>query len=287
MPYVLEFVHVMRQLLEGITFGQVLSIAVTFVLGLVSGHLCSAWYSYKESIPGSNDDHPVSAPKSSASKQTWINLDFTKLKPEEMQDKALEFYKHLNRRRTVREFSNAAIPPTVIDNILRAASTAPSGAHTQPWHFAVVTSKAVKSQLRSIVEDEERINYERRMGQDWVNDLQRFKTTWSKPYIDIAPAVIVILRSPYSYDEEGNKQVHYYHELSTGIACGMLVTAIHNAGLVTVTSTPLNAGKRIKQLLDRPSHEKVVLLLPIGYPANGCQVPVLTRKPLEAVSSHH
>eukprot|EP00045_Choanoeca_perplexa_P010194 m.102488 g.102488 ORF g.102488 m.102488 type:complete len:289 (+) comp15190_c0_seq62:78-944(+) len=288
MPYVLALIAQVQGILQAVDCATWLLAVFTFAIGLILGRLPQWMKPAQANLTQSEEDHPVSAPRGgNEPKQAWMPLAYTKLPPQEMQDRALEFYHHLNRRRTVRTFSSEPLPPTVLDNILKAAGTAPSGAHTQPWHFAVVTNPAIKSKLRAIVEDEERINYERRMGQDWVEDLERFKTSWNKPYLDLAPAMIVVTRSPYSMDADGNKQVHYYHELSTGIACGMLVAAIHNAGLVTVTSTPLNAGKRIKQLLQRPSHEKVVLLLPVGYPTKDCQVPVLERKPLEAISSQH
>ena len=163
------------------------------------------------------------------------------------------------------------------------AASAPSGANLQPWFFAVVTSANIKQQIREIVEKEERINYERRMSEEWKKDLQKIGTDWQKEYLTTAPVLIVAFEQKYSYRADGTKQTHYYHELSFAIACGLLVAAIHNAGLVTLTSTPLNAGPMLRQLLGRPDSEKVQLLLPVGRPAADATVPNITRKPLDEV----
>ena len=158
--------------------------------------------------------------------------------------------------------------------------TSPSGAHSEPWTFVVVEDKATKSKIREVVEQEEYINYDRRMGDKWVQDLKFVRTTHEKSYLDDAPYLIVVFKQPNSISKDGRRQPHYYYEISTAIACGFLVMAIHNAGLVTVTTTPMNAGGAIRELLGRPENEKVMLLLPIGYPAEGAEVPDIARKPL-------
>ena len=163
------------------------------------------------------------------------------------------------------------------------SGTSPSGAHSEPWTFVVVENKTTKSKICEIVEQEEYINYDRRMGDKWVQDLQFAQTTHEKSYLDDAPYLIIVFKQPYSASKDGRRQPHYYYEISTAIACGFLVMAIHNAGLVTVTTTPMNAGGAIRELLGRPESEKVMLLLPIGYPAEGAEVPDIARKPLDDI----
>eukprot|EP01147_Barroeca_monosierra_P005829 gene5829-7294_t len=262
-------------------------------VALAANRISSGDNSFK-SVDNTDDIHPT-GPSKEEEEADLISLDFVRYPKNEMVQRAASFYHLVNKRRSVRHFSDEPIPDNVIDDIIQAAGTAPSGAHTQPWHFVVIQNPEYKKQLRTIIEEEEETNYRRRMGDEWVQDLAPMKTDWRKPYIEIeinssypnndatAPAIIVVLRSPYSFDEGGSKKIHYYHELSTGIACGLLVTAIHNAGLATVTSTPLNAGNRIKALLKRPAHEKVVLLLPVGYPIVDCKVPNLKRKKLASI----
>nr|XP_002730514.1 PREDICTED: iodotyrosine dehalogenase 1-like [Saccoglossus kowalevskii] len=167
--------------------------------------------------------------------------------------------------------------------ILFIVGTSPSGAHLQPWMFVVIQDKDIKSLIRQIVEDEEHLNYQKRMGVQWVNDLKQLKTSWQKPYIETAPYLILVFEQVYGTRTDGSKQNHYYSRISTSIACGILLTALQNVGLCTVTSTPLNAGPAIRKLVERPSNEKLLLLLPIGYPADNAMVPVLQRKPLNDI----
>ena len=168
-----------------------------------------------------------------------------------------------------------------IDQALCLLSTV--GAHTEPWTFAVVHDPVVKSKLREIIEKEEYVNYDRRMGEKWVQELKFISTDHEKPYLEEAPYVIVVFKQPYRITPDGNKHVHYYYEISTAISTGILITAIHNAGLVSVTTTPMNAGGSIRELLGRPEHEKVMLVLPVGYPADNATVPGITRKPLDDI----
>jgi len=206
-----------------------------------------------------------------------------RLTEEEMKKKSAEFYEKMNKRRTVRKISDEDIPLEVVENIIRTAGTSPSGAHTEPWTFVVVKDKALKATIREIVEEEEKLNYARRMGEKWLKDLEFVKTTWSKPYLNSAPYLILIFKQVYGFREDGSKKTHYYHEMSVCISVGLLLAAIQNAGLVTVTSTPMNAGPRLRDLLGRKANEKLMLLLPIGYPANDALVPDIKRKPLEDI----
>ncbi|XP_075720560.1 iodotyrosine deiodinase 1 [Rhinoderma darwinii] len=202
---------------------------------------------------------------------------------QEMLKRSKEFYELLNQRRSVRFISDKAIPREVIDNIIRAAGTSPSGAHTEPWTFVVVEDPEAKHKIREIIEEEEEINYRKRMGDKWVNDLKRLKTNWVKEYLDTAPYLILIFKQVYGILSNNRKKTHYYNEISVSIACGILLAAIQNAGLVTVTTTPLNCGPRLRLLLGRPSNEKLLMLLPIGYPSEDATVPDLKRKPLEDI----
>ncbi|EGD76784.1 hypothetical protein PTSG_08135 [Salpingoeca rosetta] len=206
-----------------------------------------------ESCAPDEDNDPEHAPGPSKEEEEaeMVPLSFTRYSPSEMQQRAAEFYELMNKRRTVRHFSSDPIPEGVLESIIHCAGTAPSGAHTQPWQFVVVRDAKYKQQLRALIEEEEEINYRRRMGDQWVEDLSPLQTDWRKPYIETAPASVIVLRSPYSFDEDGNKRIHYYHELSTGIACGLL--------------------------------GNVVLLLPIGYPSEECHVPNLHRKALKDI----
>lgn len=202
---------------------------------------------------------------------------------EEMKERAEEYYELMNRRRSVRQFSPKPVPREIIEHIIHTAGTSPSGAHSEPWAFVVVEDQDLKSNIRTIVEQEEYINYDRRMGDKWVQDLQFIGTNHEKQYLEDAPYIIVVFKQPYSIASTGHKQPHYYYEISTAIACGLLVSAIHYAGLVTVTTTPMNAGGQIRQLLGRPENEKVMLLLPVGYPIDEVVVPGVERKPLSEI----
>ncbi len=226
---------------------------------------------------------PNEAPPLHDANTAHVLFKFERLPEKEMMTRSRDFYENLNQRRSIRFFSKDLIPEGVLENIVRAAGTAPSGAHSEPWTFVVVRDPKIKLQIREIVEQEEFTNYERRMGDKWVQDLQFVKTDHVKPYLEDAPAIILVMKQQYHIDENNVKYPHYYFEISTAIAAGMLITAIHVAGLVTVTTTPLNAGVALRELLGRPSNEKVMLLLPVGYPADDATVPDITRKPLDKI----
>ncbi|KAM9382545.1 iodotyrosine deiodinase 1 [Phaethornis superciliosus] len=201
----------------------------------------------------------------------------------EMIKRSQMFYELLNKRRSVRFLSDEPVPREVIDNVIRTAGTSPSGAHTEPWTFVVVQDPHLKHKIREIIEEEEEINYKKRMGDRWVNDLKKLRTNWIKEYLDTAPYLILIFKQVYRQLPNGKKKTHYYNEISVSIACGILLAALQNVGLYTVTSTPLNCGPQLRALLQRPANEKLLLLLPVGYPKKDATVPSLTRKPLEDI----
>ena len=171
-----------------------------------------------------------------------VPYSLTRLPEHEMKARTTAFYQQMDTRRSVRSFSSDPVPEEVIENIVMAAGTSPSGAHSEPWTFVVVKDPEMKKKVREIVEQEEYLNYDRRMGERWVRDLQFVKTTHEKPYLETAPYLIVVFKQPFHFGRDGTRHAHYYFEISTAISCGLLVAAIHNAGLVTVTTTPLNSG---------------------------------------------
>ena len=201
----------------------------------------------------------------------------------EMIKRSKEFYEFMDRRRSVRDFSNEDVPEEVIRNIIQTASTAPSGAHKQPWTFCVVRNTELKHRLRLLAEEEEKKNYAGRMSDRWIKDLEPLGTNEVKEFLDIAPWIIVVMKKSYDLDSDGGKTNNYYVNESVGIACGFLIAAIHNAGLVTLTHTP-SPMNFIAKALDRPEEEKPYLLLPVGYPKKGCKVPDLKRKTYDEVA---
>uniref|UniRef100_A0A3Q3JSQ0 iodotyrosine deiodinase n=1 Tax=Monopterus albus TaxID=43700 RepID=A0A3Q3JSQ0_MONAL len=197
-----------------------------------------------------------------------------------------DFYTLMNQRRSVRFISPEPVPQEVIDNIIHTAGTAPSGAHTEPWTFVVVSDPEMKHRIRLIVEEEEKVNYHQRMGEKWVHDLAKLRTNWIKEYLDVAPYLVLIFKQTYGILPNGKKKTHYYNEISVSISCGILLAALQNAGLVTVTTTPLNCGPQLRLLLKRPANEKLLMLLPVGYPASDAIVPDLKRKALGDIMVH-
>ncbi|WP_136468498.1 nitroreductase family protein [Flagellimonas onchidii] len=193
------------------------------------------------------------------------------------------FHDWLNKRRSVREFSDRPVPKQIIDNLIKSASTAPSGAHKQPWTFCAVSNPALKTEIRKAAEIEEKETYEHRMSERWKKDLEPLGTDMHKPFLEIAPWLIIAFKKAYTFDENGVKHNNYYVNESIGIACGMLISAIHNAGLVTLTHTP-SPMNFLTKLLDRPSNERAFLLLPVGYPKNPAYVPDIKRKALDEVA---
>ncbi len=198
--------------------------------------------------------------------------------------RADSFAHWMDERRTCRDFSDKVIPKEVIENIIMTASTAPSGAHKQPWTFCVVTDADIKSKIRVEAEKEEYESYNGRMPEDWKKDLLPLQTDWKKEFLEIAPYLIIVFKKSYDFDEQGKKTNTYYANESCGIACGFLLAAIHNAGLVALTHTP-SPMNFLSRILNRPVNEKPFLLVPVGYAAEECWVPDIKRKVLTEVSS--
>ncbi len=201
---------------------------------------------------------------------------------EEMNEKAASFFWFMNQRRTIREFSSRPVPESVIENIIKTASTAPSGAHKQPWTFCVVNDPSIKKQIRIAAEEEERESYNGRMSEEWLKDLAPIGTDWNKPFLEIAPYLIIVFKRSYETAPDGHKHQNYYVTESVGIACGFLLAAIYNAGLGALTHTPSPMNFLIK-ILNRPVNEKPFLLIPVGYPAEECWVPDIKRKELKEI----
>lgn len=206
--------------------------------------------------------------------------EYREYPPDEMQRRVAAFYASVDRRRSVREFSGRAVPRELIETALKAASTAPSGANMQPWHFVAVSGPGTKRRIREAAEEEEREFYGRRASEEWLDALKPFGTDANKPFLEIAPWLIAIFLKKYSEDEHGEKVKHYYPTESTGIATGLLITALHEAGLATLTHTP-SPMKFLNEILGRPKTERPFLLLVAGYPAENCEVPDISRKPLD------
>jgi len=200
----------------------------------------------------------------------------------EMIGKSKAFYEWMDIRRTVRDFSDQPVPKQVIENIILTASTAPSGAHKQPWTFCVVSDAGIKKQIREAAEKEEYESYNGRMSEEWKNDLAPLQTGWQKPFLEMAPYLIIIFSRSYELETNNHKHQNYYVKESCGIACGFLLTAIHHAGLAALTHTP-SPMNFLARLLKRPENEKPYLLVPLGYPANECYVPQLKRKALQDI----
>ena len=202
----------------------------------------------------------------------------------EMLQRAEEFYAEVDRRRTVREFSAKPVPRDIIENALRAAGTAPSGANLQPWHFVVVSGAETKNKIRQAAEAEEREFYEHRASSEWLDALAPLGTDSSKPFLETAPYLIAVFLQKFGKLPDGRKVKHYYPVESTGIATGILITALHLAGLATLTHTP-SPKKFLNEILGRPKNARPFLLLVTGYPAKDATVPDIDRKPLDDFTS--
>lgn len=201
--------------------------------------------------------------------------------PEEMISKSKNFYRWIDKRRTVRDISDKSVPIEVVKNIILSAGTAPSGAHKQPWTFCVVSNPEIKKEIRMAAEKEEYESYNSRMSERWKGDLKPLATNWDKPFLERAPYLIIVFKKVYD-QLDGQKANNYYVNESVGIACGMILTAIHDAGLVTVPHTP-SPMNFLAKILERPSNERPYLLLPVGYPATDAYIPKLERKSLDEI----
>lgn len=215
--------------------------------------------------------------KSSASFQP---LHFAHKRPEEMVDQSARFYDQMRTRRTVRHFSQRPIPMEVVENALRAAGTAPSGANRQPWHFVVITEPDLKAQIRTAAEREEQAFYGGRAPDEWLDALAPLGTDEHKPFLEEAPCLIAIFLKRYGTDRDGARQKNYYAMESVGIATGLLIASLHLSGLATLTHTP-SPMQFLHALLERPEEERPYLLLVVGYPQDGAQVPRISRRGME------
>jgi iodotyrosine deiodinase len=210
--------------------------------------------------------------------------DYIEYPAQEMLERARAFHAELRRRRTVRHFSDRAVPPGVIEHALLTAGTAPNGANRQPWHFAVITQADLKRRIREAAEREERDFYEKRAPAEWLESLAPLGTGPDKPFLETAPVLIAIFGKSYDLLSDGRKSKNYYVTESVGIATGLLVAALHHAGLATLTHTP-SPMTFLGALLERPVNERPFLLLVVGYPAADATVPDIVRKPLEEIAT--
>jgi nitroreductase len=214
-------------------------------------------------------------------------LHFERLSPEEQVQRSREFLARMKTRRTVRDYSPEPVPYELIENAIATAATAPSGANQQPWTFVVVSDPEIKQKIRQAAEAEEKESYERRMSEEWLAALAPLGTDWHKPHLEIAPYLIVVFQQVYGLvvdPETGQKKKikHYYVSESVGIAVGMLLASLHQAGLATLTHTPNPMGF-LSEILHRPPNERAYVIIPVGYPAEDAQVPAITKKPLSEV----
>jgi nitroreductase len=210
--------------------------------------------------------------------------DFREYPPDEMRHRAAAFAEELRRRRTVREYADRPVAREVIESCVRAAGSAPSGANLQPWHFCVVSDSGMKRRIREAAETEERDFYEHRAPREWLDALAPLGTDASKPFLEVAPYLIVCFVQLWGVLPDGRKVKHYYAQESAGLATGMLITALHHAGLATLTHTPSPMGF-LNEICERPENERAFILLVTGYPAPDARVPDIRRKPLEEIAT--
>ena len=217
------------------------------------------------------------------SSEGFVFLDWNELSQQEMMDKASQLFQEMNSRRTTRHFSSRDVPKCLIERAIMCGSTAPSGAHLQPWTFVAVSNQELKVKMREAAEIEERKTYSERMPEAWQEVLEPLGTDAVKEHMTKAPWLVVLFRHSKRIRDNGEFGPTYYSTESCGIAAGMFIHAIHNMGLVTLTHTPSPMGF-LREILGRPEHEHAMLVMPVGYPANDARVPDITRKPLEEVS---
>lgn len=223
-------------------------------------------------------EHKFPAPK-------YAPLDFARVSPEESARRIDAFYDLMKRRRTVRDYSSEDVDRSIIERAIRIAGTAPSGANMQPWRFVVVRDREIKRRIREAAEAEERLSYEGRMPARWLRRLAPLGTDWRKPFLEIAPYLICVFQINTVTDgETGEQEPTYYAAESVGIAVGLLLAALHTAGLATLTHTP-SPMRFLSEILERPKNEKPFVLIPVGYPADGARVPDIERKALDEIMS--
>jgi nitroreductase len=214
----------------------------------------------------------------------FIPLEYQELDEEEMLARSSEFLERMEQRRSVRQFSSRSVPWEIIENCLRAAATAPSGANMQPWHYVVVRDSELKHRIRIAAEEEEREFYANRAPQEWLDALAPLGTDADKPFLESAPYLIVIFAKSYTINSQGKKVKNYYVSESVGIATGILITALHQSGLATLTHTP-SPMRFLNQILNRPQNEHPFLILVVGYPAEDAEVPKINKKPFNEINT--
>jgi len=210
-------------------------------------------------------------------------LDFEEYSESKMRSRSESFLNEIITRRTIREFSDRIVPIDIINNCIKTAASAPSGANKQPWQFVIVRDLGIKTKIREAAEKEEKEFYGHRATKEWLEDLNQFGTDWHKPFLEIAPYLIVIFRKIYDLEDDGTQRKNYYVNESVGIASGFLLAALHHAGLATLTHTP-SPMNFLGEILNRPKNEKAFLLIPVGYPAKDAEVPDISKKPFSEIS---
>ena len=210
-------------------------------------------------------------------------LDFEEYSESKMRSRSESFLNEIVTRRTIREFSDRIVPIDIINNCIKTAASAPSGANKQPWQFVVVRDSGIKTKIREAAEKEEKEFYGHRATKEWLEDLNQFGTDWHKPFLEIAPYLIVVFRKIYDLQDDGTQRKNYYVNESVGIASGFLLAALHHAGLITLTHTP-SPMNFLGEILNRPKNEKAFLLIPVGYPAKDAEVPDISKKPFGEIS---
>lgn len=215
-----------------------------------------------------------------------MELNFKRVPEADMLERSASFYEELRKRRTVRDFSSDPVNLDIIDKCILSAGTAPNGANLQPWHFSVVTSPEIKTEIRKQAEIHEHKFYNGGAPEEWIDALKHLKTDESKPFLELAPVLIAVFQKATTLDEQGIERKCYYAKESVGLATGMLISALHQAGLATLTHTPSPMGF-LNKILERPTAEKPYLLLVVGYPTDTCEVPDITKLPLEKIRSIH
>jgi len=229
-------------------------------------------------INSSNSNSPAEIPT--------IPLDYQEFPVEEVQQRALEYYENMKRRRTVRDFSTRHVPLDIIENCIRTADTAPNGANLHPWHFVVVSDQEIKSEIRQAAEKEEQDFYKSRASREWLEVLAPLGTDEHKPFLETAPYLIAIFAKVHGIDEQGKRVKHYYVNESVGIATGLLISAIHHSGLASLTHTP-SPMRFLNKILQRPEQERPFLLLVVGYPEKDAKVPDIQRKSLPEITTYY
>lgn len=213
---------------------------------------------------------------------SFKKLQFQKITFEEMDYNANQFFQKVSSRRSVRDFSKDNFPIEIIKNCIKSASTAPSGANKQPWHFVIVKDPAIKRKIRKAAEIEEKEFYGGRAPQEWLDDLNQFGTDWNKPFLEEAPYLIVVFSKKFDINVDGTNTKNYYVSESVGIASGLLLIALHNAGLVTLTHTP-SPMSFLSEILNRPPSDKPYLIIPVGFPSDNAEVPNIKKKTFKEI----